>query len=57
MELRRVGTGKNLMLAYHGPAMAHPDAAALEVMSGILAGRGGTGINRWHAIGHPERRA
>src|SRR5262245_7534801 len=38
VELRRVGRGKNLMLAYHGPAMAHPDSAALEVMSGILAG-------------------
>ena len=25
VELRRVGTGKNLILAYHGPAMAHPD--------------------------------
>ena len=43
VELRRVGRGRNLMLAYHGPAMAHPDAAALEVMSGILTGRGGTG--------------
>ena len=43
VELRRVGRGKNLILAYHGPAMAHPDSAALEVMSGILAGRGGTG--------------
>src|SRR5689334_14163822 len=30
VELRRVGRGRNLMLAYHGPAMAHPDAAALE---------------------------
>jgi zinc protease len=43
VELRRVGRGRNLILAYHGPAMAHPDAAALEVMSGILSGRGGTG--------------
>jgi zinc protease len=43
VELRRVGRGKNLILAYHGPAMAHPDSAALEVMSGILSGRGGTG--------------
>jgi len=43
VELRRVGRGKNLIIAYHGPAMAHPDSAALEVMSGILAGRGGTG--------------
>ncbi len=43
VELRRVGTGQNLMLAYHGPAMAHPDAAALEVLSGIMNGSGGTG--------------
>jgi zinc protease len=43
VELRRVGKGKNLMLAYHTPAMAHPDTAALEVLSGILVGRGGTG--------------
>jgi zinc protease len=40
VELRRVGKGKNLIIAYHGPAMAHPDAASLEVLSGILAGRG-----------------
>lgn len=40
VELRRVGKGKNLIIAYHGPAMAHPDAASLEVMSGILSGRG-----------------
>jgi len=43
VELRRVGRGKNLIVAYHTPAMAHPDAAALEVATGILAGRGGTG--------------
>src|SRR5580692_6374001 len=43
VELRRVGRGRNLIMAYHGPAMAHPDSAAIEVMSGVLAGRGGTG--------------
>jgi zinc protease len=43
VELRRVGKGKNLMMAYHSPAMAHPDSASLEVLSGILSGRGGTG--------------
>ncbi|HEV3215056.1 MAG TPA: pitrilysin family protein [Vicinamibacterales bacterium] len=43
VELRRVGRGKNLIIAYHAPAMAHPDAAALEVTAGILARRGGTG--------------
>jgi zinc protease len=51
VELRRVGKGKNLIMAYHTPAMAHPDSAALEVMGGILAsgggGRGGgAGIGR-----------
>ena len=34
VELRRVGNGQNLIMAYHGPAMAHPDAAALEVLGG-----------------------
>jgi len=40
VELRRVGKGKHLLIAYHSPAMAHPDAAALEVLSDILASRG-----------------
>jgi zinc protease len=40
VELRRVGKGKDLVVAFHGPAMAHPDAASLEVMSAILSGRG-----------------
>ncbi len=43
VELRRVGKGKNLIMAYHSPAMAHPDAGTLEVLADILAGRGGTG--------------
>ena len=43
VELRRVGTGKDLMVAYHAPAMAHSDSAALEVLDGILNGTGGTG--------------
>jgi len=40
VELRRVGKGQRLLLAWHSPAMAHPDAAALEVLSDILASRG-----------------
>ena len=40
VELRRVGKGKNLLIAYHTPAMAHPDAATLEVFADILASRG-----------------
>src|SRR4029079_1944902 len=43
VELRRVGRGQNLIMAYHTPAMAHPDSAALEVTAGILSGRGGSG--------------
>src|SRR5206468_6423087 len=43
VELRRVGKGKNLILAYHTPAMSHPDTGPLEVMSDILSSRGGTG--------------
>jgi zinc protease len=44
VELRRVGKGKNLIMAYHTPAMAHPDSAALEVLSGVMtSGRGGVG--------------
>ena len=43
VELRRVGNGQNLILAYHGPAMAHPDSAAIEVLAGIMSGPGGTG--------------
>jgi zinc protease len=30
-------------MAYHAPALAHPDAAALEVVAGLLSARGGTG--------------
>jgi zinc protease len=43
VELRRVGVGKALMIAYHGPAMASGDAAALEVLTSILNGTNGTG--------------
>jgi zinc protease len=43
VELRRVGNGQNLIMAYHGPAMANPDSAALEVLGGIMNGPGGTG--------------
>jgi zinc protease len=43
VELRRVGVGKEVMIAYHAPAMAEKDAAALEVLTGILNGTNGTG--------------
>src|SRR5215471_11804044 len=41
VELRRVGEGKEVMLAYHGPAAGHPDAEALQVLSAIMSGGGG----------------
>ena len=44
VELRRVGTGQELMLGYHGPAAAQGDAVALQVMSGIMNGSGGGGF-------------
>src|SRR5258708_2412382 len=42
VELRRVGTGKTIMMAYHAPAFAHPDAAAIEVLEQIMSGGNGT---------------
>jgi len=43
VELRRVGEGKEVMLAYHGPAAGHPEAEALQVLSAIMSGGGGGG--------------
>jgi zinc protease len=41
VELRRVGEGKEVMLAYHGPAAGHPDSEPLQVLSAIMSGGGG----------------
>ncbi|MDD5543654.1 MAG: pitrilysin family protein [Acidobacteriia bacterium] len=41
VELRRVGNGQELMLAYHGPAAGHPDSVALQVLAGVMNGSGG----------------
>src|SRR5581483_10625799 len=41
VELRRVGTGQEVIVAYHSPAAGHPDAAAFAVLSGIMSGGGG----------------
>jgi zinc protease len=41
VELRRVGQGQSVVIAYHGPAAAHPDSAALQVLAGIMSGGGG----------------
>jgi zinc protease len=43
VELRRVGQGQSVVIAYHGPAAGHPDSAALQVLSGIMSGAGGGG--------------
>jgi zinc protease len=45
VELRRVGEGQEVTIAYHAVAAGHPDAAALQVLAGIMSGggRGGPG--------------
>src|SRR4029077_13728969 len=43
VELRRVGDGQEIIIAYHIPAAGHPDSAALEVLAGIMSGGGGRG--------------
>ena len=45
VTLRRVGQGQNLIVAYHAVAAGHPDAAALQVLSGVMNG-GGRGARR-----------
>ncbi len=41
VELRRVGATPVVMAAWHGPAFAHADAAALEVLAGVMVSGGG----------------
>ena len=41
VELRRVGEGQDVIMAYHTPAAGHPDAAALQVLAGVMSGGGG----------------
>jgi zinc protease len=41
VTLRRVGQGQNLIVAYHAVAAGHRDAAALQLLSGVLNGAGG----------------
>jgi zinc protease len=43
VELRRVGEGQDVIVAYHGPATGHPDSAALQVLAGVMSGAGGGG--------------
>ena len=46
VDLRRAGSGQNLMIAYHIPPRAHPDVAALAVLADILTGAGTGRLNR-----------
>jgi zinc protease len=41
VTLRRVGQGQNLLVAFHAVAAGHPDAAALQLLSGVMNGAGG----------------
>jgi len=41
VELRRVGQGQEVIVAHHSVAAGHPDAAALQVLAGIMSGGGG----------------
>lgn len=43
VELRRVGNGHEIIMAFHAPAAAHPDSAALSVLAGIMGGGFGGG--------------
>ena len=40
VELKRVGINPAIMIAWHAPALSHPDSAALEVLGGIMSGGG-----------------
>src|SRR5204863_9210564 len=41
VTLRRVGQGQSLIVAYHSVSAAHPDAAAVQVLSAVMSGGGG----------------
>ncbi len=41
VSLRRVGQGQNLIVAYHAVSAGQPDAAALQVLDGVMNGGGG----------------
>src|SRR5579862_8050587 len=43
VELKRVGQGPEVIVAYHIPSAGHPDSAALQVLSGIMNGGAGGG--------------
>ncbi len=41
VELRRVGQGQEVIVAFHGPAAGHADSAVVQVLAGIMSGAGG----------------
>src|SRR5580765_8520126 len=41
VDLRRVGTGQNVIVAFHAVSASHPDAAILQILSGVMNGGGG----------------
>jgi zinc protease len=41
VALRRVGQGQDLVIAYHTVSASHPDAAAVQVLAGVMSGGGG----------------
>ncbi len=41
VTLRRVGQGQSLIVAYHSVSAAHPDAAAVQILSAVMSGGGG----------------
>src|SRR4029079_15449195 len=43
VTLRRVGEGQNVIVAYHAVSAAHPDAAAIQVLAGVMNGASGGG--------------
>lgn len=43
VALKRVGENPEVMIAWHGPSASQEDMAALDVLSGVLAGDGASG--------------
>ena len=41
VTLRRVGQGQTVIVAFHTVSAAHPDAAAVQVLAGVMSGAGG----------------
>ena len=43
VTLRRVGEGRNLIVAFHAVAAGHPDAPAIQVLAAVMTGGVGGG--------------